>query len=254
MTRRYLSEAELSSFHRDGFLVIRQMYSHREIGELSRWIDDLFARRHEIGRQMTYYEDSLLTRGGKILSRIENFVDDHDRFRAFVYDDRMVGRVNELFGEPSVLFKEKVNFKLSGGDGFKPHQDIQPGWDAYASYFISVLVTVDDSTELNGCLELAAGHHVRGRIGEKWRPLENGELDGIVFEKCPMAPGDVVYFDCFVPHRSGPNLTDGPRRNLYLTYNRLSEGDRRKQYFADKRKSFPPDNEREPGKEYVFRV
>lgn len=254
MARRYLSRADLSSFHRDGLLVIREMYSHREVAELSRWIDELVARPHGIGRQMTYYEDSRLTGGRRILSRIENFVDEHDRLRAFVHDDRMAGRVNELLGEPSVLFKEKVNFKLSGGDGFKPHQDIQPGWDEYASYFISVLVTVDDSTELNGCLELAPGHHTRGRIGQKWRPLENGELDGIVFEKCPMAPGDVVYFDCFVPHQSGPNLTDGPRRNLYLTYNRLSEGDRRRQYFADKRKSFPPDDEREPGKEYVFRV
>ena len=28
----------------------------------------------------------------------------------------------------------------------------------------------------------------------------------------------------------------------------------REQYFAAKRKSFPPDNEREPGATYVFRV
>jgi len=41
---------------------------------------------------------------------------------------------------------------------------------------------------------------------------------------------------------------------LYVTYNRLSEGDHRRQYYIDKRKSFPPDCEREPGKEYVFRV
>jgi hypothetical protein len=44
------------------------------------------------------------------------------------------------------------------------------------------------------------------------------------------------------------------RRNLYLTYNRASEGDHREKYFADKRKSYPPDLEREPGKEYSFKV
>jgi len=84
--------------------------------------------------------------------------------------------------------------------------------------------------------------------------LEGDQLKGIEFEKVRMEPGDVAFFDCFVPHQSAPNLTDQPRRNLYMTYNRSSEGDHRERYFADKRKSYPPDNERVEGKEYVFRV
>ena len=35
---------------------------------------------------------------------------------------------------------------------------------------------------------------------------------------------------------------------------RGSDGDHRETYFSDKRKNYPPDYEREPGKEYVFRV
>jgi hypothetical protein len=41
---------------------------------------------------------------------------------------------------------------------------------------------------------------------------------------------------------------------LYITYNRLSAGDHRVQYYADKRKSFPPDIERDPNRTYTFRV
>ena len=41
---------------------------------------------------------------------------------------------------------------------------------------------------------------------------------------------------------------------LYVTYNRLAEGDHRAQYYADKRKNYPPDVEREPGQQYVYRV
>jgi len=63
-----------------------------------------------------------------------------------------------------------------------------------------------------------------------------------------------MFFDSYAPHRSGPNLTDAPRRVLYVTYNRASAGDHRAKYFADKRKSFPPDIERAPGETYVFRV
>lgn len=53
---------------------------------------------------------------------------------------------------------------------------------------------------------------------------------------------------------AGDNTTDSQRRVLYVTYNRRSEDDRREQYDADKRASYPPDCERQPGREYVFRV
>jgi 2-aminoethylphosphonate dioxygenase len=143
---------------------------------------------------------------------------------------------------------------LPGGGGFEPHQDIQPGWDDYCPYFISVLVTIDESTVENGCLELAAGYHKQGMLGEKWKPLTDAQLAGVEFVKYPMSPGDVAFFDCFVPHQSKPNLTSRQRRNLYLTFNRAADGDHRHNYFADKRKSYPPDYEREPGKQYVFKV
>jgi ectoine hydroxylase-related dioxygenase (phytanoyl-CoA dioxygenase family) len=117
-----------------------------------------------------------------------------------------------------------------------------------------VLVTIDDSNKENGCLELASGHHKRGLLGKKWEPLKDDQLSGVEFVEYPMKPGDVAFFDCFVPHQSKPNLTSVQRRNLYLTYNRASEGDHREKYFADKRKSYPPDLEREPGKEYSFKV
>ena len=61
---------------------------------------------------------------------------------------------------------------------------------------------------------------------------------------CTSASGDRR-----VPTRSG-----SPRRNLYLTYNRAGDGDHRERYFADKRKSFPPVNEREAGRSYAYRV
>ena len=49
-------------------------------------------------------------------------------------------------------------------------------------------------------------------------------------------------------------MSDGKRRVLYVTYNRLSDGDHREQYYADKRKSYPPDVERDPDKQYAYRV
>ncbi|MBI3399814.1 MAG: phytanoyl-CoA dioxygenase family protein [Acidobacteria bacterium] len=251
---RALSVDQMNAFRRDGFLVIRGLFTPTDVRDQERWIDEIAHRPPEAGRQMVYFEDSLKAPGTRVLARIEKFSEYHAGMGRLVADPRLLGPISDLLGEDAVLFKEKVNFKMPGGAGFTPHQDIQPGWDRYAPYFLSVLIAVDANTIENGCLELAAGHHHRGLIGRKWEPLEGDELAGVEFVAYPMAPGDAAFFDCFTPHQSQPNLTDRPRRNIYLTYNRRSDGDFREQYFADKRKSYPPDFERDPNASYVFRV
>ena len=39
-----------------------------------------------------------------------------------------------------------------------------------------------------------------------------------------LEPGDVAVFGGFTPHRSDPNVSAGPRRQLYLSYNADSAG------------------------------
>jgi len=249
-----LNDAQRRAFHRDGVLVVRGLFPASDVRQQSAWIDELAARPLELGKQMVYLEDSLRDPGTRVLSRIEKFAEYHRGLGALVRSPLIVEPVEDLLGANASLFKDKINFKMPGGGGFAPHQDIQPGWDGYASYFISVLIAVDTNTPENGCVELACGHHTRGLIGRRWAPLEGHELVGLEFVVCPLAPGDAVFFDCFAPHRSMPNLTDRPRRNIYLTYNRAREGDLRERYFADKRKGYPPDYERDPGATYAFRV
>jgi ectoine hydroxylase-related dioxygenase (phytanoyl-CoA dioxygenase family) len=249
-----LSQADLVHFHEDGFLVRRSLYSKEEVRELGDAIDEIAARTPCPGKEMVYLEDNAHAAGDRILSRIEKFADYQPRLRDVACDPRILDPLAALLGDAPLLFKEKINFKRPGGGGFEPHQDIQPGWDDYAPYFVSVLITIDDSTLDNGCLELAAGQHRRGMLGERWKPLTAEQLRGVQFTPYPTAPGDAVFFDCFTPHRSAPNRTAHQRRNLYLTYNRRADGDHREEYFSDKRKSYPPDCERQAGVEYRFRV
>ena len=206
------------------------------------------------GRHMLYHEDSLLEPGRRILQRIEDVTPFHPGFEKLFTRARASAVVAQVLEEPAVLFKDKINFKLPGGDGFKAHQDVQAGWDDYAPYHASLLVSIDMADEANGCLEMAAGWHDKGLIGAEWTPLGEVEIAGMEFKSCPTQPGDAVLFDSFAPHRSAANMTDTPRRTLYITYNRASAGDHRVRYFADKRANFPPDIERDPSKTYKFRV
>ena len=251
---KFFSERELETFKQQGFLIVRGMYEGSEIEKLKAWVDEVQSLPEVPGKYMMYFEDSLLDSEKRVLSRIENFCPYHQSLNALINGEEMLQRLFELFGEPAVLFKEKINFKMPGGNGFTPHQDAQAGWNKYASFFITGLIGIDESTLENGCLELAAGHNQCGLLGELWKPLTEANIKGMEFSPVLTKPGDAVFFDSYTPHRSGPNLTQHPRRVLYLTYNRRSQGDHRFQYYADKRQSYPPDIERELGKNYVFKV
>jgi len=246
-----LTKKHIDDFKRDGFVIVRGLYHGDELREIIAWTDEVAALPEVPGQYMMYFEKSRLDPSQRILSRMEDIEPYHRGFSRLFTADKMQGCVSQLFGEDAVLFKDKINFKMPGSDGFKAHQDVQAGWDRYASLHITALVSIDASTLENGCLELAPGQHKKGLIGESWKPLEENAL---AYIPVPTAPGDAVFFDSYAPHRSEPNQTMSPRRVLYVTYNRRSEGDHRRRYYADKRKSYPPDCERTPGKEYVFRV
>jgi ectoine hydroxylase-related dioxygenase (phytanoyl-CoA dioxygenase family) len=242
---------ELARLRRDGYLVVRNFFSAEEIAQLLRWTVELETAPELSGRHWVYREDSLSTPGERVIQRIENFCPYHEGFDRLIRESVLTRWTAALMGGPVVLFKDKINFKMPGGAGFKAHQDQQAGWSAYAPLFITAMVTLDASTLENGCLEIAAGRHREGLIGEQWVPLEEQRLE---LQPVPTEPGDVIFFDSFVPHASKPNLTNAPRRILYLTYNLASEGDHRARYFADKHASFPPDIDRDRQKTYVFRV
>jgi 2-aminoethylphosphonate dioxygenase len=250
---KLLTTEHRALFDRDGYVVIPGMFDTATTNALARWTGELLAAPEAPGRHMVYGEKSLRDEKTRLVQRIENFCPFHAEF-----DGLLNGRLRDdsaaLFGEPAVMFKDKINFKLPGGDGFKPHQDQQAGWSAYAALFITVMVAVDDATAENGCLEIAPGQHRRGMLGPEWKPLSASDMAGFTLQPLSTRAGDVVFFDSYVPHGSQPNLSDGPRRVLYVTYNRAREGDHREHYFTEKRRNFPPDVEREPGKSYVFRV
>ena len=242
------------AFARDGWAVARGFFDAADAATIARWTDEVTAMPEVSGAQMLYREPSLLDPEVRVVQRIEDFCPRHAGFDALIRGGALQRAVEALFGEPAVLFKEKINFKMPGGAGFEPHQDQQAGWSRYAPIFITALVSIDAATLENGCLEMATAPRQAGLIGAEWAPLTDAEMAGFALEPTPTAPGDVLFFDSYAPHASKPNLTGAQRRILYLTYNRASDGDFRAQYYADKRASFPPDIDRAPGAQYRFRV
>ena len=250
-SQRRPTEQECAAMARDGYLVVRDFFDDATVAALLGWTEELQAAPERPGAHWVYHEDSLTQPGRRVIQRIENFCPFHPAFDEVVRHAALARWTAALMHGPVVLFKEKINFKMPGGPGFKAHQDQQAGWTTYAPLFVTALVTIDRATLENGCLEMAPGLHRRGLIGEEWKPLDE---DSLGLRPVPTEPGDVIFFDSFAPHASKPNFTDRPRRILYLTYNRASDGDHRHRYYADKHAAFPPDIERDGTTRYVFRV
>lgn len=76
-------------------------------------------------------------------------------------------------------------------------------------------VHLDNSDSLNGCLELALGSHLRGRV-----PADKAEAaaSDCEFEPCTARRGDVVFIKALTLHRSGASSLESRRRTLRIDY------------------------------------
>lgn len=198
--------------------------------ELRGWVDEV-ASWSDGGGDWIHHRE--LTDAGPQLCRSENFVPFHDGLRALLTAGPMLAAASALLGDPAVLYKEKINYKLPGGAGYAPHQDA-PAYPFVASH-VSCLVAVDDALVGNGCLEVVSGSHDEVLPLDDTGCIRAEVAAGLHWEPVEVRAGDTLWFHSRTPHRSGPNLGPTPRRALYPTYNAAREGDLRAAYYEAKR-------------------
>jgi hypothetical protein len=234
---------------RNGYLWLAGFLAPPEVDALRRWTEEMTAWPDTPGRWMRYYE-----RGerGRALARVENFLPHHAGLDRLFRQGRVPALLGAILGEPVVVFKDKINLKAAGGSGFTPHQDAPAYADFGVGFHLTVMLPVDAFTRENGCLEIAREASQTTVLPQN----ADGTLSPDVvarFEYVPVLAqaGDLIVFDAYVPHFSGPNRSDGPRRSYYVTYNRLADGDHRAAYYARKRERFPQECERRPGIDYA---
>ena len=145
---------------------------------------------------------------------------------SLAYDPRLLAVLAELYREPACLFQDKLIFKPPGVKGYAPHQD-WIGWPGFPRSFLTVLVPFDRAGADNGATEVFTGYHHNGSLSPEDGDYHELSIDmvdesrGVLME---LEPGDVAIFGGFVPHRSDPNRSDRWRRQLYLSYNKESDG------------------------------
>jgi 2-aminoethylphosphonate dioxygenase len=244
-----LNKEHMDHWQREGFIHLKGFFGDGE--QLKLWTEEMQNWPETPGKWMKYFETPKGSDSGRLLCRIEHFLEHHEGWCSVIQDPGLLRVLEQLFGEPAVLFKEKLNFKLAGGSGFSAHQDA-PAFAKFGQNFhITAMISVDASTTKNGCLEMASGRHREGLMEmTDALVLTDTTIKSMEWAALETKPGDLVLFGSNIPHRSSGNQSTSARRAAYITFNGQSQGSFRDAYYADKRAVFPPEIERVPGKDY----
>lgn len=247
-----LNAEQRDFYHEQGYLILRNFLSSALIEEAAGEGDSLL-QRHDLiadNNLRCRWQINVHT-GAREFETFDPIVDLSPGCARIANDARLLDVLAALYGEEACLFKDKLIYKPPGAKGYGLHQD-WIAWPGFPRSFLTVLVPFDRTDAGNGCTQVFPGYHKNGTLSREdgqyhELPLELiDEKRGVNLE---LERGDLAIFGGFTPHRSEPNRSTRWRRQLFLSYNKHSDGgpQRDKHYleFHDWVRARYPDPDRE---------
>jgi ectoine hydroxylase-related dioxygenase (phytanoyl-CoA dioxygenase family) len=219
-----ISEEQVCTFHRNGWLVVEGVFAPEEADEVARLALET-ADAMDVEESMEGY---LLDRSGSgetAPRKIDSPYLRHPVFRNFALDGRLRDLLRRITGEEPLLKSDQLFMKPPRFGSEKPyHQDnfyfrCTPG-----GHVITAWIALDDVDEENGCLRYISGSHKKGIIDHVEVPGQPYNLappdDLIEWENeasAPVRKGGVVLHHSETLHSSRRNTSDRWRRG-YATH------------------------------------
>lgn len=227
-----LTREQIDAYKRDGFLVFPELFTPAEVAVL----------REETERLRHIEADGIFREGedGKAKTMFRMHEPDgptySSAYRGLSRTPRALGIAQQLLGDERLYMHHcKVNMKPSiEGTVWHWHQDFG-SWhlDGIAKpNMATMMVMLDEATEIGGCLYMLPGSHADGRFAPYYdestvykfwatpAAMVKARMEGA---PDPVAitgkPGTVAIFDCNTLHASGHNLSARDRWQIYLCYN-----------------------------------
>src|SRR5438067_4128734 len=217
-----------AAYGRDGFVVVRSLFDPGEMAAAAAEADRLLSdcdHLRSVKNLRCRWQNNVFT-GECTFETFDPVTDISPVCDRLARHPRLLAVLRELYGEPACLFKDKLIYKPPGVKGYGLHQD-WIAWDAFPRSFLTVLIPFDPADRDNGCTVVYPGYHTAGPLTPqdgRYHELPADTVDEAAAVPLVLGPGDVAVFGGFTPHRSDPNVSDRWRRQLYLSYNALSDG------------------------------
>lgn len=211
-----------AQFHRDGYIIVPELFDKEEM--------DLLLRTAKSDRALEQSSYGRKDATGAV-SKLALWNDPGDNlYGTIARTERIVNTMETLLGDEVYHWHSKMMLKepLVGG-AWEWHQDYGYWYNMGCLFpdMASCLISVDRASKENGCLQVLKGSHKLGRMnhgvtGEQTgADMERVEAAMKVFELvyCETAPGTAIFFHGNTLHRSDQNRSTNPRWSLICTYN-----------------------------------
>lgn len=218
----YLSNEQVTAFHRDGYLLWPGFLNIRETANLQQ-----AARADE--RLQRSGMDVKDAQGRRTNLSLWNHPGD-DIYGAIARCERAVNSAEQLLADEVYHYHSKLSAKEPKvGGAWEWHQDYGYWYFNGCLYpdMLSLFIAVDPCTRENGCLQVLCGSHKIGRVEHgRYGEQVGADPERVAVAKqrhelvyCLMQPGDALFFHGNTLHASDANLSDKPRWGLISCYN-----------------------------------
>ena len=220
-----LNETQVSAFQKDGFTVVRRLFSADEMEPIleacraSNLLEGTASSNRDFKGNDSFHAAFWRDPEGEtLLSKLPLM-------------QRIVSCAEALMGSEIYYWRSRLVFKRPREKGrIEYHQDYSYWYRDGCAFpdMLSCSIAVTPSTRANGCLEILRGSHHAGRLNLE-QHTEGAEYPdpryvdkfrrrfGTVY--CEQEPGDALYFHGNTMHGSAGNKTDAPRILIHNTYN-----------------------------------
>ena len=217
-----LNDRQVREYQAAGFVLARGFFDAEEIGLLSR------AAKED--RELDLHSYGVADgEGGTVRLSLWNHPGD-TLYGMFARCESIVDSAEKLLGGEVYHYHSKMIMKdPKVGGAWTWHQDYGYWYHNFVlfPFLCSVSIAVDPATRENGCLQVVPGSHLLGRIDHVLSGDQAGadrERVGEILKRMDVAyvemePGDALFFDCNLLHRSDQNRSDKPRWSMICAYN-----------------------------------
>lgn len=219
-----LTSAQITEYNRNGYLILKEFFSEREIQRMYQVaLEDDAMRKNAL---------DLNDQSGKKTKLSLWFSPGNDVFGYMTRSRRMIEAIKPLLDSdaPVCHFHSKLMQKEPRvGGAWEWHQDYGYWYKnqfMFPDQLISVMVALTEANKENGCLQVIKGSHKLGRVNHGFAGEQVG-ADMVMVENalktmplvyCELNPGDALIFHSNLLHRSEANLSDRPRWSIISCY------------------------------------
>jgi ectoine hydroxylase-related dioxygenase (phytanoyl-CoA dioxygenase family) len=223
-----LTANDISAFHKDGYVLIRNFCSKEEIDRLYKTaLEDDAMKKNAL---------DLNDQTGKKTRLSLWFTPGNDVFGYLTRSEKMISSVAKLLDSeaPVCHFHSKLMQKEPKvGGAWEWHQDYGYWYKnqfMFPDQLVSVMVALTTANKENGCLQVIKGSHKLGRVNHGFAGeqvgadmvMVNNALQSMDLVYSELNPGDALFFHSNLIHRSEANLSDHPRWSIISCFNSQS--------------------------------